>query len=141
MSDTLQITATLRIPLSEIELSYVRSSGPGGQNVNKVNSKCVLRWAALSSPALLPPVCERLREVHANKLTLAGELVLSSDRFRDQKRNYEDCLDKLRQLLLEVARPPKQRKASKPTRSSKRRRLDHKRAHSSKKASRRGDWE
>lgn len=128
----------MRVPIHELEISYVRSSGPGGQNVNKVNSKCVVRWAILKSPAVSEPVRERFAQRFASKLTTEGELVLTGDRFRDQKRNYEDCIQKIEQMLESVARPPKVRKATKATYSSKRKRLDSKRLQGLKKAARRG---
>jgi ribosome-associated protein len=131
----------LRIPLYEIDFTYVRSSGPGGQNVNKVNSKAVLRWAAKDSPSLPLGVRARLLERHASRLTETGDLVITSDRFRDQGRNAADCLEKLRQLLLEIAHPPKPRKATKPTKGSKRRRVEGKKLQSAKKANRSGRFD
>jgi ribosome-associated protein len=127
----------LHIPLSELDCSYVRSSGPGGQNVNKVNSKCVLRWSVASSPSLPEPVRARFLERYGSRLTREGDLVVMSDRFRDQKRNFEDCLAKAEAMLQAVARPPKIRAKTKPTRSSQRRRRNDKKAHSDKKAMRR----
>jgi ribosome-associated protein len=124
-------------PLHELEITYVRSSGPGGQNVNKVNSKCVIRWDVLGSPSISPSVRERFAERFASKLTVAGELVVTSDRHRDQKRNYEDCIQKISEMLSLVARPPKLRKKTKPTKGSQRRRLEGKKVQSDKKAARR----
>ena len=126
----------IQIPLREIEFSFVRSSGPGGQNVNKVNSKAILRWDVANSTSL--PLGTKLRFVStfASKLTNEGISVLSSDRHRDQGRNVDDCMSKLRQMISEVATPPKPRKKTKPTRGSKKRRVQGKRAHSEKKASR-----
>jgi ribosome-associated protein len=125
------------VPLHELDCDYVRSSGPGGQNVNKVNSKCVLRWPVLASPALPAEVRARFAERFANRLTAEGVLVLSSDRFRDQKRNFEDCLAKAQAMLDAVARPPKPRRPTRPTRGSIKRRREDKSAHSRKKALRR----
>ena len=131
----------VQVPLAEIECSYVRSSGPGGQNVNKVNSKCVLRWNVLASPSLSISVRARFIEAFRTRLTKEGEIVLMSDRFRDQKRNYDDCLEKLGAMLQSVARPPKTRTKTKPTRGSERRREAGKKAQSDKKAQRRGKWD
>lgn len=139
MSQPVRTIRLVHVPLDELECSYVRSSGPGGQNVNKVNSKCVLRWAFATSPRVRADVRARFIERYGNRLTLEGVLVLTGDRFRDQKRNYEDCVAKLQEMLDEVAMPPKPRRETKPTRSSKRRRVDDKRAHAQKKAFRRGD--
>ncbi|MGK5081797.1 alternative ribosome rescue aminoacyl-tRNA hydrolase ArfB [Bdellovibrionota bacterium FG-1] len=127
-----------KIPLAELECDYARSSGPGGQNVNKVNSKCILRWAVASSPSLPADVRRRFVERFANRITHEGDLVLMSDRFRDQKRNFEDCVDKAQTMLDAVAVPPKKRVKTKPTKGSKRRRLEEKTANSQKKALRRG---
>ncbi len=121
------------IPEDEIEFTYVRSSGPGGQNVNKVNSKAVLRWNVLSSRVLNPATRARLFEKLGTRISGEGDLVLASDRFRDQGRNREDCLTKLRELVAAALTPPKPRKETKPTRSSKRRKLDSKSRHSDKK--------
>jgi ribosome-associated protein len=122
-----------KIPDHEIELTYVRSSGPGGQNVNKVNSKCQLRWNAVESPSLPSFLRERILEGLRSRLTRHGDLILTSDLHRDQARNREDCLSKLRALLLEVAETPRVRKESQPTRASERRRESGKRKQSEKK--------
>lgn len=132
----LEIPPRIRIPLSELEFSFSRSSGPGGQNVNKVNSKATLRWAILASPSLPEDVRERFIATFGSRLTADGALVISSDRFRDQPRNMDDCLEKLRELLAAVAEPPRPRKATKPTRSSKRRRVEGKRHRSDVKRAR-----
>lgn len=112
------IASGIRISMSEIELSYVRSSGPGGQNVNKVNSKAVLHWNLVSSLSLTESVRTRLIAQLGHRLNSAGEIVITSDRFRDQIRNREDCFEKLRVMLLAAARPPKPRKKTKVPRSS-----------------------
>jgi len=141
MQARLAISPILSIPFHEIELSYARSSGPGGQNVNKVNSKAVLRWRAASSPSLPEDVRSRLLERLRSRLTVQGDLVITSQRFRDAGRNAADCLEKLRSLLQQVAVPPKSRKRTRPTRGSVRRRLAAKREKSDKKRSRRSGAE
>lgn len=133
----LDVAPHIQIPLDEFEFTYARSSGPGGQNVNKVNSKAVLRWRPLTSPNLREDVRTRFVARYSGKLTTEGELVLSSERFRDQRQNIDDCLEKVREMLLSVARPPKTRKKTKPSRASKERRLDSKRRDSAKKQNRR----
>ena len=134
----LVVTPRLKIPLSEFEFTFARSSGPGGQNVNKVNTKATLRWPITRSPSLPETVRQRFLTKYGNRVTGDGDLVLQSQRFRDAGRNVADCLEKLRAMLAEVAVAPKKRKPTKPTRASVRRRLDDKRKRSEKKQSRRG---
>jgi ribosome-associated protein len=131
------VSPGLQIPLSEIEFSFARSSGPGGQNVNKVNSKAWLRWPVLASPSLPPAVRERFLAKYGSRVTADGDLLLASQRHRDQGRNVADCLEKLRAMLFEAARPPVRRKKTKPSRGSITRRLEGKRQKSRKKQGRR----
>lgn len=132
-------SAAPAIPLRELEFRFVRSSGAGGQNVNKVSTKAVLRWAIAASRALPRDVRERFLERHAARITLAGEVVLTSDRYRDQGRNVADCLEKLRAMLAAVASPPRPRKATRPSRAARDRRLAEKRARADVKRLRRSD--
>jgi ribosome-associated protein len=127
----------LRVPTSEFAFTFVRSSGPGGQNVNKVSSKAVLRWAAAESTSLPAEVRARLLKAYASRLTIEGELIVTSQRYRDQGRNVEDCLEKLGAMIAKVAVPPKRRRATKPSRGSIKRRLEDKRRTGEKKAERR----
>jgi ribosome-associated protein len=122
----LVVNAELRIPLWEIQFSFTRSSGPGGQNVNKVNSKAVMRWTPAWNQSLPEGVRLRFLSRYAGKLSTEGELILTSDEFRDQKRNQQSCLDKLKAMVQAVARPPKVRRPTKPTRSSQEKRKDSK---------------
>src|SRR5208283_595887 len=131
------VTRQLQIPLSELEITFARSSGPGGQNVNKVNSKAVLRWAIAGSPSLPEAVRERFLRKYASRLTTEGELLVTSQRYRDASRNSQDCLEKLRAMLLGVVLPPKRRRATRPTRGSVERRLQGKRRQSAAKQNRR----
>lgn len=133
----LVVSPRLQIPLAEFEFSFVRSSGPGGQNVNKVSSKAVLRWQALASPSLPEDVRARLTSRYARRLTANGELLVTSQRFRDQARNVNDCLEKLRELLATVAVAPKKRRPTRPSRGAKERRLESKRVAGRKKELRR----
>ena len=112
------ILLEIQIPESEVELTYVRSSGPGGQNVNKVNSKAVLRWNVFQSPSLSEAQKARLLERLKDQLTRDGDLLITSDRFRDQTRNREDCMDKLSKILQDASKTPKVRKKTKPSHSS-----------------------
>jgi ribosome-associated protein len=131
------VPPNIRIPQEEFEFSFVRSSGPGGQNVNKLNTKAVLRWSIANSAGIPEPVRQRFLVRYANRVTDAGELVLTSQRFRDQRQNQRDCLEKLREMLAAVAVAPRKRRATKPTRSSVRRHREKKQAHSRKKQQRR----
>lgn len=129
----LEVNARIRIPLEEFEFSYARSSGPGGQNVNKVNSKATLRWSARQSVSLPPDVRERFLIRFGSRLTNEGDLLITSQRYRDQGRNVDDCLEKLREMLLAVAVAPKKRRPTKPSRAAKERRLESKQQQSRKK--------
>src|ERR1700722_7213385 len=111
-ANILVVTDSLAIPLDEFRFEFARSGGPGGQNVNKVNSKAVLRWIPGESPSLPPAVRDRLLGGIGSKLTKEGELLVPSQLTRDQSRNVEDCLEKVRELILAAARPPKTRRAS-----------------------------
>lgn len=133
----LHVNERIHIPETEFEFSFVRASGPGGQNVNKVASKAVLRWNAAASPSLPADVKARLLTQQRSRLTTTGELVLTSQRFRDQPRNIDDCLEKLAALVRQAAAAPRKRKKTRPTRSSKEARLQGKKRRSSTKAARR----
>ncbi|MEI8375231.1 MAG: alternative ribosome rescue aminoacyl-tRNA hydrolase ArfB [Planctomycetota bacterium] len=130
------VTRQMQIPLAEFEITFTRSSGPGGQNVNKVNSKAILRWAVRGTLSLPEAVRERFLRKYAKRLTTEGELLMTSQRFRDAPRNLRDCLEKLRTMLLCVAHPPKLRRATRPTRGSVERRLQGKRRMSAAKKNR-----
>jgi ribosome-associated protein len=133
----LTVNARLQIPLREFTFSFARSSGPGGQNVNKVNTKALLRWPVMTSPSLPEPVRQRLLAKCRRQVTVDGDLLIVSQRFRDAGRNTADCLEKLRHLLLEAATPVRPRKPTRPTRGSVRRRIENKRLQSQKKRQRR----
>ncbi len=120
------VTPALRIARTEFSVTFVRSAGPGGQNVNKVCSKAVLRWPIRSSAALPETVRARLLAKHRNRLTAEGDLLITSQRYRDASRNLADCLGKLRKMVQEAARPIKSRRLTRPTQGSIRRRLEQK---------------
>jgi ribosome-associated protein len=124
------------LPQHELHFTYARSSGAGGQNVNKVSSKAVLRWHPASSIGLPFAVKERFLARFANKLTGEGDLIITSERHRDQGRNAADCIEKLREMIQMVWSAPKKRRPTKPTFGSKQRRLKSKKLHSEKKRNR-----
>ena len=135
------INSRMAIPLAEFKFEFARSSGPGGQNVNKVNSKAVLRWRPCENLSLPPAVRTRLLAAIGSKLTVDGEWLVSSQRTRDQRRNIEDCFDKVRDAVLAVATAPKVRRPTKPTLGSQLRRVDAKSKHSATKKLRRSPTE
>ena len=135
----LDVDGKLQIPLDEFDLSFARSSGPGGQNVNKVNSKAVLYWTVGASPSLPAGVRDRFLARFGKRLTTEGVLVLASDEYRDQRRNVDSCLEKLKLMLREVLTPPKPRKKTKPTRGSVERRIGDKKSRGDKKRNRKVD--
>ena len=129
----IRVNDKIQIDESELEESFVRSSGPGGQNVNKVSSKAQLRWCFSQSRSIPGEVRERFLERFGGRLTKSGDLMIRSERFRDQRRNQADCLEKLKELLLQVAYPPKVRKKTKPGRGAKNKARLKKERHSQKK--------
>jgi len=133
----LVVNANISIPYTEFDFSFARSGGPGGQNVNKVNTKVTLRWTVQKSPSIPDGVKQRFTAKYARRINKEGELVIYSQRFRDQGRNVADCIDKLRALILDVATAPKRRRKTKPSRGSIERRLKNKRHKSDKKQQRR----
>ncbi len=132
----LTITSRLRIPLREFRWSVARSSGPGGQNVNKVNSKVILRWSPRETASLPPDVLARFLTKFGSRLTDDGELIVTSEKSRDQPKNRQDCLDKLAEMIRAVAIAPKVRRPTKPSLGSKKRRLADKQQRSQTKQSR-----
>lgn len=133
----LYVSPTIQIPDSEFDVTFARSGGPGGQNVNKVNSKAVLRWNVVGSPSVPGAVRHRFLKKFASRLTKDGELVLHSQIYRDQLSNTEECKQRLKQMLLQVEKPPTPRRPTKPSRGAKERRIQHKKQRSDRKRQRR----
>ena len=133
----LVVNDRIKIPLAQFTFSFARSSGPGGQHVNKVNTKVTLHWNIMETESISDALRDRFCSRYHRRINKQGELVLRSQRFRDRGRNVADCLQKLRQMILEVSKPSRPRKKTKPSRSSKERRLKSKRLKSNKKQLRR----
>jgi ribosome-associated protein len=122
----ISITASLSIDADEIEISFIRSSGPGGQNVNKVSTAAQLRFDLENSPSLSAPVKTRAAKLAGARLTQGGEIVITANRFRTRPLNRDDAVARLVELLRDAAIPPKPRRATRPTLASKTRRLESK---------------
>lgn len=133
----IKISPALSLHDYEIKFSFIRSPGPGGQNVNKVATGALLRFNVFHSPSLPDHVRTRLLSLVGKKITLQGDLIIKATRYRTQERNKQDALDRLQELLRQAATPPKKRKKTKPTRASTERRLITKKLHAKNKTLRR----
>jgi ribosome-associated protein len=120
------VTPSIALDEREIEERFVRASGPGGQNVNKLATAVQLRFDVERSPALPEGVRARLKTLAGRRLTQDGVLVITAQRHRTQERNRQDALDRLLDLIRRSATPPRPRRPTRPTLASKRRRLDAK---------------
>ncbi|TQV71953.1 alternative ribosome rescue aminoacyl-tRNA hydrolase ArfB [Denitrobaculum tricleocarpae] len=122
----IEITERIHLDPSEVEETFVRASGPGGQNVNKVSTAVQLRFDLRHSPSLPAYVRERAQQLAGKRLSKDGVLVLTAARFRTQERNREDAVARLVELLREACERPAYRRPTRPTRASKQRRMDSK---------------
>ncbi len=123
----ISINPEISLDENELNFEFVRSSGPGGQNVNKVSTAAQLRFDAKNSPNLKHDVRERLIKLAGRKVTRDGVLIIHANTYRSQEKNREDALRRLSQLIIEASRVPRQRKKTKPTFASKTKRLESKR--------------
>jgi ribosome-associated protein len=126
----IRVTDTITIDEAELEESFVRASGPGGQNVNKLSTAVQLRFDVRRSPSLPNDVAIRLMQAAGSRLTQDGILVIIAQRHRTQERNRADARERLFEMIRDAATPPKKRRATKPTKASKVRRLESKKRRS-----------
>ena len=122
----IQVTNSIALDEAELQESFIRASGPGGQNVNKVESAVQLRFDVRHSPSLPEDVRERLERLAGRRLTNDGVLIITAQRFRTQERNREDALERLIALIQQATERQKPRRPTRPTLASKRRRLETK---------------
>ena len=134
----IRINDTIALDETEIEERFVRASGPGGQNVNKVATAVQLRFDAVHSPSLPQPVKTRLLRLAGRRASASGTLVITAERFRTQSRNRADALARLVELVRKAAQPVKKRRATVPTRASRERRIEEKKRRGELKRVRRG---
>lgn len=132
----IEVTRNIRLDESEIQERFIRASGPGGQNVNKLATAVQLRFDVRRSPSLPDPVRARLEKLSGRRLTQDGVLVITAQRYRTQERNRADALERLVTLIAEASIPDKPRRATKPTYSSRLKRVESKRRRANVKAAR-----
>jgi ribosome-associated protein len=139
----IRITGSISIDEGELEERFIRASGPGGQNVNKLNTAVQLRFDVRHSPSLRDDVRARLERLAGQRLTNDGVLVITAQRHRTQERNRQDALDRLIELIRNAAVAPKPRRPTRPTKSSRERRLQGKKQRSTTKNLRRDkpEWD
>jgi len=122
----IKITKSISIDEKEIQEDFIRSSGPGGQNVNKLSTAVQLRFNVDYSPSIPDKVKNRLRSLAGSRLNSSGDLIITAQRFRTQERNRQDALDRLVDLIRQATIEPKKRKTTKPSKASEKKRLEAK---------------
>lgn len=125
----IKIAPNIILDESEFNFTFIRAPGPGGQNVNKVASAVQLRFNVLLSPSLSSEIKARIFDLVSSRLTQEGEIIIKASRHRTQERNKQDAIERLIEMLMRVAIPPKKRKKTKPTYASKQKRLEKKKRH------------
>ncbi len=133
----IELAPGIRVGVDDVRLQYARSSGPGGQNVNKVNTKTELWIPVNAIVGLKDGARVRLTQLAGHRLTQAGELHIAADNHRTQEANRAEAFDRLRELLLQAMHEPKRRRKTKPSRAAKQRRIDSKKRRSTVKSNRR----
>ena len=140
--NALELAPGIRVPERLLTFEFERSSGPGGQNVNKRSTRATLRLSlAALEQAIDPPVVRRLRTLAGRRVNQADELLLSSDESRSQHANRQGCIAQLGALLSRAAQPPKRRKRTKPSRASKQKRIEMKKQRGERKRARGSSWD
>jgi ribosome-associated protein len=123
----IKVTDSISLHENEIQLDFIKASGPGGQNVNKVSSAVQLRFNAASSSALSEEIRNRLKQISGRRMTAEGILIIEARRYRTQDRNREDAIDRLVTLIRKAAEKPRPRRRTKPSPAAKQKRLTAKR--------------